>query len=118
MSDQLPNNPATIADLKSLSIALLESLNDKTLALSHQKRANRILAARICELEQRLEHIRGREIIMSPSKVLLDGYVGFDVDKGVPMKPPEEGSSQISKSEYSKCDESSAQENICSGKAF
>uniref|UniRef100_A0A1B6GJD2 Coiled-coil domain-containing protein 149 n=1 Tax=Cuerna arida TaxID=1464854 RepID=A0A1B6GJD2_9HEMI len=52
-SAQLPNTEATLADLKSLCLALLEALQDKTLALAHQKKANKILASRISELEQR-----------------------------------------------------------------
>lgn len=85
-SDQFPNTAATLSDLRSLSSALLESLNDKTLALSHQKKANRILAARIAELEQRLESLQGAEVITFPSKVLLDGYVSADVDKDLGVK--------------------------------
>ncbi|KAG8270680.1 hypothetical protein J6590_079485 [Homalodisca vitripennis] len=52
-SAQLPNTEATLADLKSLCLALLEALQDKTLALAHQKKANKILASRISDLEQR-----------------------------------------------------------------
>lgn len=40
-STELPVTPATISDLKSLCLGLLESLNDKSLALAHQKKANR-----------------------------------------------------------------------------
>lgn len=68
-------------ELRSICFALLESVNDKTLALSHQKRANRILAAQICELEQRLENMQGSQMVMFPSKVLLKGYMGSEVDK-------------------------------------
>ncbi|KAG8240453.1 hypothetical protein J437_LFUL003167, partial [Ladona fulva] len=39
-SAQLPNTAATLSDMKSLCSALLDALNDKTLALSHQKKAN------------------------------------------------------------------------------
>ena len=40
-SAQLPNTAATLSDMKSLCLALLEALGDKTLALAHQKKANR-----------------------------------------------------------------------------
>jgi hypothetical protein len=40
-SAQLPNTVATLSDLKSLCLALLDSLGDKVLALNHQKKANR-----------------------------------------------------------------------------
>lgn len=35
------NTEATLADLRSLSLALLDALQDKTLALSHQRKANK-----------------------------------------------------------------------------
>jgi len=50
-SVQLPNTAATLSDMKSLCLALLEALSDKVLALAHQKKANRILANRISDLE-------------------------------------------------------------------
>ncbi|XP_063984792.1 coiled-coil domain-containing protein 149 [Diachasmimorpha longicaudata] len=62
---------AAISDLRCLCSALLEALNDKTLALAHQKKANKILAARICELDT---------AIPSPTAKLLEGYAGVDVD--------------------------------------
>lgn len=40
-STELPVTAATIADMKSLCLGLLEALNDKSLALSHQRKANR-----------------------------------------------------------------------------
>ncbi|KAK0182599.1 hypothetical protein PV327_000720 [Microctonus hyperodae] len=62
---------AALSDLRSLCSALLEALNDKTLALVHQKKANKILASRICELDN---------VLPSPTNKLLEGYVGADVD--------------------------------------
>ncbi|XP_049952464.1 coiled-coil domain-containing protein 149 isoform X1 [Schistocerca serialis cubense] len=80
---QLPNTAATVADLKSLCLALLEALGDKTLALSHQKKANRILAGRIKELEYRLERIEGGRVAAFPSQILLEGYSSATVDREV-----------------------------------
>jgi hypothetical protein len=40
-SAQLPNTVATLSDMRSLCLALLEALGDKVLALNHQKKANR-----------------------------------------------------------------------------
>lgn len=40
-SSELPSKAETIADLKSLCLALLDNLNDKNLALSHQKKTNK-----------------------------------------------------------------------------
>ncbi|XP_051173173.1 coiled-coil domain-containing protein 149 [Leptopilina boulardi] len=64
---------AAISDLHCLCGALLEALNDKALALSHQKKANKILALRICELDN---------AVQSPTMKLLEGYTGADVDIG------------------------------------
>uniref|UniRef100_A0A1B0CEB4 Uncharacterized protein n=2 Tax=Lutzomyia longipalpis TaxID=7200 RepID=A0A1B0CEB4_LUTLO len=75
---ELPNKAATIADLKSLCLALLDNVNDKTLALTHQKKANKILALRIAELEHRLEQTSWTA---SPSELLLNGYSASNVDK-------------------------------------
>lgn len=80
---QLPNTEATLADLKSLCLALVEALQDKSLALSHQKKANRILAERISELEQRLETAEGMCVPAFPSQILLQGYSSALVDKDV-----------------------------------
>ncbi|KAG7213774.1 hypothetical protein KM043_002995 [Ampulex compressa] len=62
---------AAMSDLRCLCAALLEALNDKTLALAHQKKANKILALRICELDS---------AIQSPTMKLLEGYTGTNVD--------------------------------------
>lgn len=70
----MPGAEATLPELRSLSLALLDSLGDKTLALSHQKRANRILAARIAELQARLETTHTKKAVESPSNALLEGY--------------------------------------------
>lgn len=80
-ASQLPNTAATLADMKSLCLALLDALGDKSLALSHQKKANRILANRITELEQRLEVVQGGKVAVFPSQWLLDGYMSSEVDK-------------------------------------
>ncbi|XP_012232002.1 coiled-coil domain-containing protein 149 [Linepithema humile] len=62
---------AAVTDLRCLCTALLEALNDKTLALAHQKKANKILALRICELES---------AVQSPTMKLLEGYTSANVD--------------------------------------
>ncbi|XP_011500168.1 PREDICTED: coiled-coil domain-containing protein 149 [Ceratosolen solmsi marchali] len=60
-----------LTELHSLCTALLEALNDKNLALAHQKKANKILAARMCELDR---------AVQSPTMKLLEGYSSADVD--------------------------------------
>ena len=42
-SSELPVKETTIADLKSLCLALLDNLNDKNIALTHQKKTNKYL---------------------------------------------------------------------------
>lgn len=44
-----------ISELESLANSLSESVKEKTISLSHQKRANKILASRVTELEHRLK---------------------------------------------------------------
>ncbi|KAI4495037.1 hypothetical protein M0804_001238 [Polistes exclamans] len=69
---QTRKSTVAIEELHCLCTALMEALNDKTLALAHQKKANKILALRICELDS---------IIESPTKTLLEGYTSSDVDQ-------------------------------------
>ena len=44
-----------ISELETIANNLSESVKEKTIALSHQKKANKILASRIAELEHRLK---------------------------------------------------------------
>ncbi|KAL7295907.1 hypothetical protein TKK_0010948 [Trichogramma kaykai] len=76
MLEQGPNIPpqkaaAALTELHSICTALLDSLNDKSVALAHQKKTNKILAARMCELERSIE---------SPTIRLLEGYSSTDID--------------------------------------
>ncbi|XP_075740833.1 coiled-coil domain-containing protein 149 isoform X1 [Rhipicephalus microplus] len=43
------------ADLRNLVALLLEAVNDRTLALNHQRKANKVLGKRVTELENRLK---------------------------------------------------------------
>lgn len=102
----LPTKTETIQDLKTLCLTLLDNLNDKNLALNHQKKTNkyvsgqlfilfcnyhlfylsRILATKIAELEQRMKVLAGIETSndddggFSPSEFLLKGYCPSMVD--------------------------------------
>ncbi|CAH2241723.1 coiled-coil domain-containing protein 149 [Pararge aegeria] len=62
------------AELKSLCLGLFEALNDKSIALQHQRRTNQILANRITELEKTLESwCNGEKCIPSfPSQMLIE----------------------------------------------
>lgn len=75
---------ASISDLKALCLALLDNLNDKTLALSHQKQTNRLFAAKIGTLEQKLRKVSGDSsdtALLTPSQLLLDNYTSARVDE-------------------------------------
>ncbi|XP_064553213.1 coiled-coil domain-containing protein 149 [Drosophila montana] len=88
----LPGKTETIHDLKSLCLALLDNLNDKNLALTHQKRTNKILAGKMAELEQRWQQLlsgdsentavedEDEELGYAPSQLLLNGYCAAMVD--------------------------------------
>ncbi|XP_073842950.1 uncharacterized protein [Musca autumnalis] len=81
----LPTKTETIQDLKTLCLTLLDNLNDKNLALNHQKKTNKILATKIAELEQRMKILAGIETSndddgFSPSEFLLKGYCPSKVD--------------------------------------
>ncbi|XP_052741106.1 coiled-coil domain-containing protein 149 [Bicyclus anynana] len=62
------------AELKSLCLGLFEALNDKSIALQHQRRTNQILANRITELEKTLESwCNGEKCVPSfPSQMLIE----------------------------------------------
>lgn len=91
-SAQLPNTVATLSDMKSLCLALLEALGDKVLALNHQRKANRILANRVSDLEEVLQSGRAAAF---PSQLLLEGYASSEVDRDTSciLSPEHRGSS-------------------------
>ncbi|KAI5646083.1 hypothetical protein NE865_01976 [Phthorimaea operculella] len=65
------------AELKSLCLGLFEALNDKSIALQHQRKTNQILANRITELEKTLDSwCNGQKYIpIFPSQMLLDEFL-------------------------------------------
>jgi Uncharacterized coiled-coil protein (DUF2353) len=75
---------ATNEDLKALCLALLDNLNDKTISLCHQKQTNRLLAAKIGALEQRIWSLSGdksKSLALTPSQLLLENYASAKVDE-------------------------------------
>ncbi|KAG5681037.1 hypothetical protein PVAND_010503 [Polypedilum vanderplanki] len=81
---ELPLKASTITDLKALCLALLDNLNDKSTALSHQKKTNRLLAAKIATLEQKISKFSGNaksDSLLSPAQFLLSGYTSSKVDE-------------------------------------
>ncbi|XP_047990588.1 coiled-coil domain-containing protein 149 isoform X2 [Leguminivora glycinivorella] len=67
-------------ELKSICLGLFEALNDKSIALQHQRKTNQILANRITELEKTLENwCDGQKYIpIFPSQMLLDEFCADD----------------------------------------
>ncbi|XP_077598245.1 coiled-coil domain-containing protein 149-like [Stigmatopora nigra] len=51
----LPPTPQSISDLKSLAMALLETIHEKNLVIQHQRHTNRILGTRVADLERKLK---------------------------------------------------------------
>lgn len=80
---EFPCKAATIADLRALCLGLLDNLNDKSTALSHQKKTNRLLAAKIATLEQKISKLSGNANTagLSASQFLLSGYTSSKVDE-------------------------------------
>ena len=75
---------ASMTDLKALCLGLLDNMNDKTVALSHQKRTNRLLAAKIGTLEMKLRNLSGnlsKSALLTPSQLLLNNYASAKVDE-------------------------------------
>ncbi|CAK1555339.1 unnamed protein product [Leptosia nina] len=78
--EYLSNNSKTglkrtsVTELKSLCLGLFEALNDKSIALQHQRKTNQILANRISELEKTMENwCNGQKVIpIFPSQMLME----------------------------------------------
>uniref|UniRef100_A0A8C4Q861 Coiled-coil domain containing 149 n=1 Tax=Eptatretus burgeri TaxID=7764 RepID=A0A8C4Q861_EPTBU len=51
----LPVTQQSLSDLRSLSLALLDTICDKNMALQHQRKTNKILGARVAELDKKLK---------------------------------------------------------------
>uniref|UniRef100_A0A146LCW5 Coiled-coil domain-containing protein 149 n=1 Tax=Lygus hesperus TaxID=30085 RepID=A0A146LCW5_LYGHE len=106
------NAEATLADLRSLSLALLEALQDKSLALIHQRKANKILAQRVTTLEGRLSE----EASVFPSQVLVQGLSNVDVNKEMDKSVVEEYKEYMAKSRIQEVNEPTVRtkEEACS----
>lgn len=99
---ELPLKAATISDLKALCLALLDNLNDKSTALRHQKKTNRLLAAKIATLEQKMAKISGSNAGLSSSQFLLNGYTSSKVDEELRVIKEENGANFGESSESNK----------------
>lgn len=86
-------------------MALLDNLNDKSIGLSHQKQTNRLLAAKIGTLEEKIRTLSGdssRSSLFTPSQLLLDNYASARVDEDLRLpKQRKEASSRNGESSES-----------------
>lgn len=108
---------SSAAELKSLCLGLFEALNDKSVALQHQRKTNQILANRITELEKTLESwCNGQKYIpIFPSQMLLDEFL-TDSERSIKSADSKEKEQSIGKREpitckYSDSDEEMNKEN-------
>lgn len=62
--EELPLKAATISELKSLCLALLDNVNDKSLALSHQKRTNKYVFATDSHLDVSFRALKKKQQIL------------------------------------------------------
>lgn len=88
--------------MKALCLALLDNLNDKSTALRHQKKTNRLLAAKIATLEQKIAKVSGSSAGLSPSQFLLNGYTSSKVDEELRVIKEENGATFGESSESNK----------------
>lgn len=96
---------ATTTDLKALCLALLDNLNDKSIGLSHQKQTNRLLAAKIGTLEQKIKTLSGdtsKDSLLTPSQLLLDNYASARVDEDLRFPKRDVSARNLGSSESNK----------------
>ncbi|CAH4033806.1 coiled-coil domain-containing protein 149 [Pieris brassicae] len=68
---------SSLTELKSLCLGLFEALNDKSIALQHQRKTNQVLANRISELEKTMESwCNGQKCVpIFPSQMLMEEFL-------------------------------------------
>ncbi|XP_047431988.1 coiled-coil domain-containing protein 149-A-like isoform X2 [Mugil cephalus] len=98
----LPVTPQSISDLKSLATALLETIHEKNMVISHQRQINKILGCRVAELEKKLKTLElsglwslpgGKDtIIPNSQQVESPDSPGHGGDRGSENIPTEEQS--------------------------
>ncbi|CAI5668668.1 unnamed protein product [Oreochromis niloticus] len=75
----LPATPQSIADLKSLATALLETIHEKNLVIQHQRHSNRILGNRVADLERKLKTLEVSGLWSLPDSNWERFLLGADV---------------------------------------
>ncbi|XP_055952396.1 coiled-coil domain-containing protein 149-like isoform X2 [Argiope bruennichi] len=68
----LTSKSSNVAEFRNLVITLLENLSDKSIALSHQKKTNKILGNRVSELEERIKSLEVSNVCHHTDPSLFD----------------------------------------------
>ncbi|XP_072932663.1 coiled-coil domain-containing protein 149 isoform X1 [Epargyreus clarus] len=104
---------SSAAELKSLCLGLFEALNDKSIALQHQRKTNQILANRITELENTLDSwCNGQKCIpIFPSQMLLEEITDSGSNKSDESKDKTETENTGIKNRYSDSDDEQTKSN-------
>lgn len=77
----LPLTQQSLSDLRSLALALLETIHDKNMALQHQRKTNKILGTRVAELERKLKTLEVSGLWCLPGRT-------YSVSVGIGSKDP------------------------------
>ncbi|XP_060558667.1 coiled-coil domain-containing protein 149-B-like [Ruditapes philippinarum] len=95
--------PQAISDWQALAASLLESVNDKKLALYHQRKTNKILGNRVAELEKKIKTLECAGLWSIPGNIssslekLKNDCV--DIEMLTPRKQSDTDSERLSPSE-------------------
>ncbi|CAH1258328.1 CCDC149 [Branchiostoma lanceolatum] len=87
----IPATPSSVADLQSLAASLVETINDKNMALQHQRNTNKILGNRVNELEKKLKTLEVSGLWSLPGRETGDkAQMGQGLEALIPKKvtPP------------------------------
>ncbi|XP_015787562.1 coiled-coil domain-containing protein 149 [Tetranychus urticae] len=90
--NNLQLSQATLVHLKSLVVALFESLTDKSSALALQRKNNRLLGERLEELEEKIKQLKAREKVffLMKDNVNTELYNPEDLDDIIVHRPRDE----------------------------
>ncbi|XP_062849238.1 coiled-coil domain-containing protein 149-A [Trichomycterus rosablanca] len=88
----LPVTPRSLSDLKSLAMALLETVHEKNIAIQHQRQTNRILGNRVSELEMKLKTLEVSGLWSLPGgkdaiSLSENQHVNSPTSLGLPLQP-------------------------------
>ncbi|CAL1280872.1 unnamed protein product [Larinioides sclopetarius] len=102
----LTSKSSNVAEFRNLVITLLENLSDKSIALSHQKKTNKILGNRVSELEERIKSLEVSNVChhADPSKFSFLMHSSKAEELHLPSKPVHESTLDSSINSIEKAD--------------